>query len=177
MRALTESKPNAQWNINALKEQQTSGKQIVCCQALSPSYRTITAARETQRERARENEGLSSTAGASDVYITPASMLSVSLGIPHILQLKNSVWMFSSQCGGMGEHKPKCLKPSRHMWHAGRSAWIIDHQARQLFLLSLMLADEVNWSQVITETFLTWTVYTYTHAYRVQSLSIIQGHQ
>lgn len=48
------------------------------------------------------------------------------------------------------------------MWHAGRSAWIIDHQTCRLFLLSLMLADEVNWSQVITETFLTQTVHTYT---------------
>lgn len=175
--ALTESKSNAPRNINASKEQQTSGKQIVCCQALSPSYRAITAARETQRERARENEGLSSAAGASDVYITPASTLSVSLGIPHILQLKNRVWMFSSQCGGVGEHNPKCLKPSRHMWHAGRSAWIIDHQTRRLFLSSLLLADEVNWSQVITETFLTRTVHPYTHTHRAQILSIIQGHQ
>lgn len=121
---------------------------------------------ERHRERARENEGLSSAAGASDVYISPASTLSDSLGIPHILQLKNRVWMFSSQCGGVGEHNPKCLKPSRHMWHAGRSAWIIDHQTCQLFLSSLLLADEVNWSQVITETFLTRTVHTYTHTGR-----------
>lgn len=44
LRAFRATKPNAQRNINAPAEQQTSGKQIARCQALSPSYTTITAA-------------------------------------------------------------------------------------------------------------------------------------